>query len=53
MYCDWAAPIVLVPKKDGLIRISGDYKVSVNQSVIVDQHPLPNPEELQLQVVNN
>ena len=43
---DWAAPIVPVPKKDGRIRICGDYKVSVNQSLIVDQHPLPNPEEL-------
>ena len=46
MHSDWAAPIVPVPKKDGHIRICGDYKVSVNQSLVVDQHPLPNPEEL-------
>ena len=45
-HSDWASPIVPVPKKDGCIRICGDYKVSVNQSLIVDQHPLPNPEEL-------
>ena len=45
-HSDWAAPIVPVPEKDGCIRICGDYKVSVNPSLIVDQHPLPNPEEL-------
>lgn len=37
---DWAASIVPIPKKDGRIRICGDYKFSVNQSLIVDQHPL-------------
>ena len=45
-HSDWAATIEPVPKKDGRIRICGDSKVSVNQSLIVDQHPLPNPEEL-------
>ena len=37
---DWAASIVPVPKKDGRIKVCGDYKVSVNQSLVVDQHPL-------------
>ena len=27
---DWAAPIVVVHKKDGGIRICGDFKVSIN-----------------------
>ena len=45
-HSDWASPILPVPKKDGRIRICGDYKVSVNRSLIVDQQPLPNPEEL-------
>ena len=45
-HSDWASPIVPVPKKDGRIRICGDYKVSLNSSLVVDQHPLPNPEEL-------
>jgi len=27
---DWAAPIIVVQKKDGEIRICGDFKVSIN-----------------------
>ena len=43
---DWAAPIVAVPKKDGKFRICGDYKVTINQALNVEQYPLPKPEEL-------
>ena len=43
---DWAAPIVTVPKKEGCIRICGDYKVTINQALTVDQYPLPKPEDL-------
>ena len=45
-YSLWAAPIVAVPKKDRNIRICCDYKVTVNQSLEVDQYPLPKPDEL-------
>ena len=45
-HSDWASPIVPVPKKDGQVRICGDYKVSVNKALVVDQHPLPSPDEL-------
>ena len=45
-HSEWAAPIVPVPKKDGKIRICGDYKVTINPYLKVDQHPLPTPEEI-------
>lgn len=44
-HSDWAAPIVAVPKSDGKFRICGDYKVTVNQALAVDEYPLPTPEE--------
>ena len=43
---EWAAPIVPIPKGDGHLRICGDYRVAVNPLLVVDQHPLPKPEEL-------
>ena len=45
-HSDWAAPIVPVPKGDGRIRVCGDYKVTINPSLEVDQHPLPKPDDL-------
>ncbi|RXN30206.1 Retrovirus-related Pol poly from transposon opus [Labeo rohita] len=43
---DWAAPIVVVPKKDGSVRVCGDYKVTINCCIPPEQYPLPNTEDL-------
>ena len=45
-FADWAAPIIVVPKKDGRVRIYGDYKVTVTPVLEINQYPLPQPDNL-------
>uniref|UniRef100_A0A5S6R3L9 RNA-directed DNA polymerase n=2 Tax=Trichuris muris TaxID=70415 RepID=A0A5S6R3L9_TRIMR len=42
----WAAPIVIVPKSTGSIRICGDFKLSVNSQLEVEHYPIPRIEEI-------
>ena len=42
----WATPVVPVPKRDGSFRICGDFKVTLNLALEVDQHPIPKPEDI-------
>ena len=43
---DRASPVVVVPKADGLVRICGDYKVTINQVVYGEHYPLPTAQDL-------
>lgn len=35
-----------VPQKDGSVRICGDFSVTVNPNILIDDYPLPTQEEL-------
>jgi len=45
-FAEWAAPIVPVLKRDGSVRVCGDYKVTVNQAVKPDTYSLPRIDDL-------
>lgn len=45
-FSNWVSPIVPVIKRDGSVRICGDYKLSVNKASIPDKYPLPRVEDL-------
>ncbi|XP_045473436.1 uncharacterized protein K02A2.6-like [Harmonia axyridis] len=46
MRSEWATPIVPVVKANGKIRICGDFKITLNPNLIIDEYPLPSIENL-------
>ncbi|KAL1447868.1 hypothetical protein WDU94_005423 [Cyamophila willieti] len=50
---EWATPIVAIPKSNDRVRICGDYKVTLNQNLVVDKHPVPRINDLLSSISGN
>ena len=47
-FSKWAAPIIPVFKKNGTLRICGDYKVAATRATLTESYPLPIVDELMI-----
>ena len=45
-HSEWATPIVPILKRDGTIRICGDYKITINKVSKLDCYPIPRIDDL-------
>lgn len=49
---EWATPTVNVPKKNGGIRICGDFRTTINPNLIAESYPVPLFDQLRRQLAN-
>ena len=47
-FLEWVAPIVPVVKRDGSIRVCGDYKLTINEVAQVDTSTSPGAGHLRI-----
>lgn len=52
-FSEWAAPIVVVRRPNGRIRICADYSTGLNSCVEVNAYPLPTPENMFTQLAGS
>jgi len=45
-YSEWASTTHVVIKSNGKLRITGNYKPTLNPHMIVDEHPIPRADHL-------
>ncbi|XP_046744305.1 uncharacterized protein K02A2.6-like [Diprion similis] len=43
---EWATPVIPVLKKNGQVRLCGNFKVTVNPNLVIKKHPIPIKEKI-------
>ncbi|XP_077486405.1 cathepsin K-like [Amblyomma americanum] len=49
---EWATPVVPVVKKDGRLRLCGDFHLTVNSATVMEQYPLPRVDDISVANLN-